>query len=134
MQRRLIPILIASTALAAPLAAQEAAPAADTTHAILIRAMKADLRSLVQQQKLFFARRQRYADSTSLVHFTPATRGVLRILSAGPDGWSGVLTAAEPGVSCGVYVGAAVAPNAAVLADGEPGCWYRRRDGLLVGV
>jgi hypothetical protein len=94
--------------------------------------MKADLRMLVQQQKHFFARHQRYADSSSAWRFTPAPSGVIRILSAGPEGWSGTLTGG--GVSCGVFVGNAVAPNAAVLADGEPGCWFRRRDGILVGV
>ena len=148
MHRRLVPALIASAVLVAPLTAQEAvravdtthatlirtmkAVAADTTHAALILAMKADLRVLVQQQKHYFARHQTYADSSSRVHFTPATGGLTQVLSAGPDGWSGVLAVA--GVSCGVFVGQAVAPNGAVVADGEPGCWFRRADGVLVGV
>lgn len=132
MHRRLLPVLIASAVLVAPLAAQETAPAADTTHAARIRTLKADLRVLVERQKYFFARHQTYADSSAPLHFAPATGGLLQIVSAGLEGWSGILTAA--GVSCGVFVGDAVAPNAAVLADGEPGCWFRRRDGVLVGV
>ena len=129
MHRRSLPVLIASEVLVGPLAAQAQI---DTTHTVLIRAMKADLRGLAQQQKQFFERHHTYADSVSGLRFSPATGGLLRVLSAGADGWSGILVVGE--VSCGVFAGNAVAPNAAVLADGEPGCWFRRRDGVLVGI
>ena len=158
MHRRLIAVLLASFAALTPLAAQqaveyvdslpshvEANPLAgtitpgmreqvpfDTTHSVLIRRMKADLRVLVTKQHKFFVRHRRYADSITLVPFEPVKGGEARIVSAGPGGWSAILTA--HGVSCGVYAGLAMAPNAAVMGDEEPGCWFRRRDGVLVGV
>ena len=104
----------------------------DTTHSMLIRRMKADLRVLITKQHKFYLRHRRYADSIALVPFEPVKGGQARILSAGPGGWSAVLTA--HGVSCGVYAGLAAPPNAAVVGDEEPGCWFRRRDGVLVGV
>jgi hypothetical protein len=131
---RLVSLLIAtSVALAAPVAAQETAVPVDTSHSALIRMMKADLRVLVQQQQHYFALHQTYADSlSSLAQVAPVSGGVVRILSAGRQGWSGTLTV--EGVSCGVFVGTAVAPNAAVWMKDEPGCWFRGRDGIMVGV
>jgi hypothetical protein len=104
----------------------------DTTYSVLVRRMKADLRVLVTKQHKYYVRHRRYADSIALVPFEPVKGGHARILSAGPGGWSAVLTA--EGVSCGVFAGLAVAPNAAVVGDEEPGCWFRRRDGVLIGV
>jgi hypothetical protein len=158
MHRRLIAVLLASFAALTPLAAQQAVEYVDTlpstaeanpldgtitsgmreqvpfdtTHSVLIRRMKADLRVLVTKQHKFYVRHRRYADSITLVPFEPVKGGKARILSAGPGGWSAVLTV--KGVSCGVYAGLAMAPNAAVIGDEEPGCWFRRRDGVLVGV
>jgi hypothetical protein len=94
--------------------------------------MKADLRVLVTKQHKFFVRHRRYANAIALIPFQPVEGGQARIISAGPGGWSAILT--THGVSCGVYAGMAVAPNAAVVADEEPGCWFRRRDGVLIGV
>jgi hypothetical protein len=158
MHRRLIAVLLASFAPLTPAAAQQAVEYVDTrpssvevnpldgmispgmrgvlpwgtTHSVLIRRMKADLRVLVTKQHKFYVRHRRYADSIALVPFEPVKGGQARILSAGPSGWSAVLTV--EGVSCGVYAGRAAAPNAAVVGDEEPGCWFRRRDGVLIGV
>jgi hypothetical protein len=158
MHRRLIAVLLASFAPLVPLYAQQAVEYVDTlpstaeaspldgtitprmreqvpfdtTHSVLIRRMKADLRVLVTKQHKFYVRHRRYADSITLVPFEPVKGAEARIISAGPGGWSAILTA--HGVSCGVYAGLTVAPNAAVIGDEEPGCWFRRRDGVLVGV
>jgi hypothetical protein len=134
--RRVLPLLIAHTALVAPLFAQVPIPQPiDSTHAVRIGMMKDDLIGLVQQQKLFFRRHQTYADSTTLWHLRPESRGTIRITSAGKAGWSGTLTTTgEPETSCGVFVGDAVAPNGAVVADGIPGCWFLRPDGVGVGL
>lgn len=158
MHRRLIAVLVALAAPLVPVAAQQAVEYVDTTHApidttlpdgtmspamrelvpfdtshtLLIRRMKVDLRVLVIKQHKFFVRHRRYADSVALVPFEPVKNGQARILSAGPGGWSATLTV--EGVTCGVFEGNAVPPNAAVVAEGEPGCWFRRRDGVLVGV
>lgn len=133
MHNRLVPILIAaSIVLAAPAAAQETAIPDDSTHSALIRTMKADMRALVRAQEKFFAKHQTYADSTSLAQVAPASGGVFRIVTAGPQGWSGTLKVEA--VSCGVFVGIGESPNAAVWRHGEPGCWFRGRDGIMVGV
>jgi hypothetical protein len=159
MHRRLIAVLLAAFAPMTTLAAQQAveyvdtlpssveanpvgdgtiSPAMrelapfDTTHSVLIRRMKADLRVLVTKQHKYYVRHRRYADNITLVPFDPVKGGQARIISAGPGGWSAVLTVR--GVSCGVFAGLAMAPNAAVVGDEEPGCWFRRRDGVRVGV
>jgi hypothetical protein len=133
MHNRLVLILVAaSVVLAAPVVAQETAIPVDTTHSALIRTMKADMRALVQSQENFFAKHQTYADSTSLAQVAPASNGVFRIITAGPQGWSGTLMVGA--VSCGVFVGIGQSPNAAVWRHGEPGCWFRGRDGIMVGV
>jgi hypothetical protein len=134
--RRVLPLLIAHATLVAPLFAQVSIPQPlDSTHAVRIGMMKDDLIGLVQQQKLFFRRHQTYADSTTLWHLRPESRGTIRIVSSGKRGWSGTLTTTgEPETSCGVFVGDAVAPNGAVIADGIPGCWFLRPDGVGVGL
>src|SRR5215203_6303409 len=133
--RGVLAFLIAHAALVAPLFAQVSIPQPlDSKHADRIGMMKADLIALVQQQKFFFRRHQTYADSTTLWHLRPESRGTIRIVSAGERGWSGTLTTTgEPETSCGVFVEDAVAPNGAVIADGIPGCWFLRPDGVGVG-
>ena len=155
MDRRLVAALLALAAPLAPLVAQgveyvavdtthwpldrtmppkvrDGFPPIDTSHSVLISRMKADLRVLVMKQHKYYVRHKTYADSVALVPFEPVKGGQARILSAGPGGWSAILTV--EGVTCGVYEGQAIAPNAAVFWVGEPGCWFRRRDGVLVGV
>ncbi len=153
MHRRLIAVVIALAVPLTPLAAQHAVEWVDTihpprdwtygpgqrelvpfdtSHSVLIKRMKADLRVLVTKQHKFFMRHGTYADSIALVPFEPVKGGQARILSAGPGGWSAILMV--EGVSCGVAAGHATAPNAAVMGEEEPGCWFRRRDGVLVGV
>lgn len=57
----------------------------------------------------------------------------IQITAADTRGWSGVATAtAEPTLYCGSYVGAGVAPNAAVVAPTVPACWRVVGDGTMV--
>lgn len=133
MNCRLFLVLIASVALAPALAAQADPATTDTLRASRASTMKADLKLLAQRQRLFFLRHQTYANSTSRLTLRPSALGLIRILSAGRGGWSATLTASEePGLACGIFVGDAVAPNAAVVADSEPACWVRLSDGSII--
>jgi len=98
-------------------------------------AMKSDLKNLVLAEESYFADAAPPSygavaanelispTGTSLWH---STTGVL-IATAGvsPTGFSA--TATHPGATgvtgCGVYVGGAAPPNAAVVNEGEVSCW-----------
>jgi prepilin-type N-terminal cleavage/methylation domain-containing protein len=109
---------------------------ANTKQKAVVASMKSDLRNLVTAQEAYFSDNNTYApaigaaQAAGVVAFTPSTGNVL----AGPTtagtngagGWSATMT--NPAVTqapqtCGIYVGSAAAPNAAVVQEGAPSCW-----------
>ena len=107
---------------------------AGTKSKAYVAAMKSDLKNLVLAQESYYADAQGYGavaanelmDPAGTVSLWTATTNV-QITTAGvvPTGWNA--TATHPGatgtVGCGVYVGSAATPNAAVLNEGEVSCW-----------
>jgi type IV pilus assembly protein PilA len=113
---------------------------ANTKQKAVVASMKSDLRNLVTAQEAFFSDNNDYAGSTTSgpqanalagagkVSFVPSTGNVLALAYLNAGGWSATITnPAVPTTStpnqCGIYVGTATAPNAAVVQEGSPGCW-----------
>ena len=113
---------------------------ANTKQKAVVASMKSDLRNLVTAQEAFFSDNNDYAGSTTSgaqsnatggsgkVTFVPSTGNVLVPVYGSAGGWSATITnPAVPTTStpntCGIYVGTAAAPNAAVTQEGSPGCW-----------
>ena len=113
---------------------------ANTKQKAVVASMKSDLRNLVTAQEAFFSDNNDYAGGTTSsaqvngvggagkVAFVPSTGNVLALTYGSAGGWSATVTnPAVPTTStpntCGIYVGTAAAPNAAVVQEGSPGCW-----------
>jgi hypothetical protein len=112
----------------------------DSVHLSLVNSMKADLRRLVRDQEIHYSNQGTYTAQLSLepsnaerLRYRTAQGFSVRVGEAHKRGWSGTMTAMlEPGLVCGVFVGDAVAPNAAVVAEGSPACWRQLPDGRIV--
>jgi hypothetical protein len=112
----------------------------DSVHLSLVNSMKADLNRLVRDQEAYYANHATYTASLSLepsnaerLRYRTAEGFSVKVGEAHKRGWSGTMTAMlEPGLTCGVFVGGAVAPNAAVVEEGRPACWRQMPDGRLV--
>ncbi|MGH7536710.1 MAG: type IV pilin protein [Gemmatimonadales bacterium] len=110
---------------------------ANTKEKAVLASMKSDLRNMVTAEEGFFSDNQDYAGSlgaaqvngtggAGVVAFTPSTNNVITLAAVTAAGWNATATNATlKGAikTCGVYVGAAAAPNAAVVAEGAPACW-----------
>ena len=93
-----------------------------------LASMKSDLKNYVTAQESYYADYLTYGTSTNLLasgEFSNSTNVNLVGAVATSTGWSATATHANLGASpiCGVYAGNAAAPNAALSADGEVGCW-----------
>ena len=111
---------------------------ANTKQKAIVASMKSDLRNLVTAQEAFFSDNNDYAGGTTnaaqvngtagagKVTFVPSQGNVLVLTYGSAGGWSATET--NPAVTgtpntCGIYIGTAAAPNAAVVQEGSPGCW-----------
>jgi prepilin-type N-terminal cleavage/methylation domain-containing protein len=90
--------------------------------------LKSDIRNLVTVQETYFADNNSYSTLAQLTaenRFSPSRNVTLTTANETATGWSA--TATHPGlvryVACGVYMGSAPPPNAALTASGEVGCW-----------
>ncbi|HXG43569.1 MAG TPA: prepilin-type N-terminal cleavage/methylation domain-containing protein [Gemmatimonadales bacterium] len=109
---------------------------ANTKEKAILASMKSDLRNLVTAQEAFFSDNNCYANGAAAaqangcpgtVAFVPSQGnqlGAFTNVTAG--GWAVTIT--NPAITgtpstCGVYVGTAAPPNAAVTQEGAPACW-----------
>ena len=93
-----------------------------------VATLKSDLRNLLTAQESYFADNNVYATSAQLAaanRYSPSQGVNLTTANETATGWSA--TATHPGlvdyVACGVFVGSAAPPNAALTVDGEVACW-----------
>ncbi|MFN8652324.1 MAG: prepilin-type N-terminal cleavage/methylation domain-containing protein [Gemmatimonadales bacterium] len=109
---------------------------ANTKQKAVVASMKSDLRNLVTAQEAYFSDRNTYAtaigatQAAGVVAFTPSSGNVLSAITTagtgGAGGWSATVTnpaVTQAPTTCGIFVGAAAAPNAAVTQEGAPACW-----------
>ena len=110
---------------------------ANTKDKAKVASIKTDLRNLVSAQEGHFADYNRYAAtatntarSATNVNFnqTPGNGApTITVVGtpAGSGGWAATMTRTDlaAATTCGVYVGAATAPNAAITAEGQVACW-----------
>jgi len=105
---------------------------ANTKEKAVVASMKSDLRNIVGAQEAYFGDNQTYApaigaaQAAGVVAFVPSSGNAVVLANVTAAGWSATVT--NPAVTstpntCGIYVGAAAAPNAAVTAEGAPACW-----------
>jgi prepilin-type N-terminal cleavage/methylation domain-containing protein len=107
---------------------------ANTKQKAVVASMKSDLRNLVTAQEAFFSDNNTYATATGTVQsatavaFVPSSGNVVTMAAITAGGWNA--TASNPAVPttstphiCGIYVGTAATPNAAVTNEGAPACW-----------
>ena len=102
--------------------------------------MKSDLRNLVTAQEAFFSDNQTYATGLGAaqvntvaggacggtVAFVPTSGNIVVVGACTAAGWNATATNATlKGAiqTCGIYVGSAAAPNAAVVTEGAPACY-----------
>jgi Tfp pilus assembly protein PilE len=110
---------------------------ANTKEKAILASMKSDLRHLVTEQEGFWDDNKDYAGGYAATQtngiggagkliFQPSQGNVLTITYESNAGWSAVETnpALKGGIqNCGIFVGSAATPNAAVTVDGSPACW-----------
>ncbi|MGZ8399350.1 MAG: prepilin-type N-terminal cleavage/methylation domain-containing protein [Gemmatimonadales bacterium] len=110
---------------------------ANTKEKAVLASMKSDLRNMVTAQEGFFSDNQDYAGSyaatqtngtggAGVVAFGPSTNNTITFSNVTAAGWAAEATNATlQGAiqTCGVFVGAAAAPNAAVTNEGAPACY-----------
>ena len=105
---------------------------ANTKEKAVVASMKSDLRNIVGAQEAYFGDNQTYApaigpaQAAGVVAFVPSSGNTVVLAAVTAAGWQATVT--NPAVTsapntCGIYVGAAGAPNAAVTAEGAPACW-----------
>ena len=109
---------------------------ANTKQKAVIASMKSDLRNLVTAEEAYFSDQNNYtttlaaAQTAAAAAFVPSTGNAIVVVAGGAGigtGWSATVTnpavAGATPATCGIYVGTAAAPNAAVTNEGAPGCW-----------
>jgi type IV pilus assembly protein PilE len=94
--------------------------------------MQSDLRKLVSAQDAFYRDNQTYARSIGptqgamTVAFEPSGDNVITLSSVSAAGWAAQV--ANPALKgsitrCGIFIGSAAAPNAAVTVEGVAACY-----------
>ena len=89
--------------------------------------MKSDLKNFVLAEESYFSDFNTYGTFAQVVAaglFNPSVGNNMASAANTATGFSATAThAGAAGITCGVYVGTAAAPNAALTNDGEVGCW-----------
>jgi prepilin-type N-terminal cleavage/methylation domain-containing protein len=103
----------------------------NTKEKAYVASMKSDLKNLVSTQESYFADRNTYGTNAQLADapysFTASSGNTVTIAGNTATGWSATVT--NPAVTstatdvCGIRVGDAAAPNAAVTTEGVPVCY-----------
>ena len=91
-----------------------------------VSAMKTDLKNLQTQQEIYYADNSyTYTTALAALEATPSDGVTVTIGAANNTGWSATASHAALGTltTCGVYVGSAASPNAAVTNPGVVLCW-----------
>jgi type IV pilus assembly protein PilA len=100
---------------------------ASTKQKAYMAAMKSDLKNFVTAEESYFADYNTYStygNVNAAGLFTATTDVTLSSTDGTATGWSATAThAAAAGKTCGVYVGNATPPNAAITVEGEVTCW-----------
>ena len=106
---------------------------ANTKQKAVIASMKSDARNLVTAQEAYFADNNDFApaigatQAAGVAAFVPSKGNVIALAAVTATGWNATITnpavAGATPANCGIYIGTAAAPNAAVTAEGAPGCW-----------
>jgi type IV pilus assembly protein PilA len=100
---------------------------ASTKQKAYIAAMKSDLKNFVTANESYFADNNTYgtyAQVNGANLFTQTTGVTIATPANTATGFSATAThAAAAGKTCGVFVGNAASPNAAITVEGEVGCW-----------
>jgi prepilin-type N-terminal cleavage/methylation domain-containing protein len=106
---------------------------ANTKQKAVIASMKSDLRNLVTAEEAYFSDQNTYTgtmgpvQTAANVAFVASTGNTVVIAGAVGTGWSATVTnpavAGATPATCGIYVGTAAPPNAAVTNEGAPACW-----------
>lgn len=120
--------------LAASLAGAQAKPLPGPAKKAAIAAMKRALRQALVTQSEGYETTQSFARTPALVTGAQSAGFSLAVVEADGRGWAAVTTStADSSLRCGIFVGMAAAPNAAVLAPTVPACWSVAADGSMTG-
>ena len=106
---------------------------ANTKQKAVIASMKSDMRNLVTAEEAYFADNNTFAgtigatQTATAAAFVPSKGNVVVVSGNTATGWKATVTnpavAGATPANCGIYIGTASAPNAAVTSEGAPGCW-----------
>jgi type IV pilus assembly protein PilA len=112
---------------------------ANTKEKATLAGMKSDLRNLVTAQEGFFSDNQTYSKTLAAaqantagpacggtVAFTGSTGNTIAVGACDAAGWNAEVTNTTLKgaiTKCGIFVGSAGAPNAAVKVEGAPACY-----------
>jgi type IV pilus assembly protein PilA len=99
---------------------------ASTKEKAYIAAMKSDLKNFVTAEEAYFADNNTYgtyANVNGANLFTATTSVTVATGVNTAQGFNATATHASTTKTCGVYVGNAASPNAAVINEGQVACW-----------
>jgi len=99
---------------------------AGTKEKAYVAAMKSDLKNFVLAEESYFVDNNAYGAAAAVVGaglFGPTTGVTVATGVANATGFNATAMHAATAQTCGVFVGTAAAPNAAVLQEGEVTCW-----------
>ena len=114
---------------------------ANTKEKAVLASMKSDLRNMVTAEEGFFSDNQTYSTTlgaaqvntaapggacAGTVAFQPSSGNKVVVAACTAAGWNATATNSSiKGAiqTCGIYVGSAATPNAAVVTEGAPACY-----------
>jgi prepilin-type N-terminal cleavage/methylation domain-containing protein len=99
---------------------------ASTKEKAYIAAMKSDLKNFVTAEEAYFADNNTYgtyANVNGANLFTATTSVTVATGAQTAQGFNATATHLSTTKTCGVFVGNAASPNAAVVAEGQVACW-----------
>ncbi len=119
--------------LIAPVAFAQAKPLPAAQKKAAIRTMKQALRQALVTQSEAYETSQSFSKTPAKLSGKQAAFS-LSVVEADGRGWAAVTTStADPSLHCGIFVGMAAAPNAAIFAPTVPACWSVDANGTMNG-